>query len=249
MALGTLATIGLIGAGAAGIASSARGNRDKVENSWLQNPEYKENTGARELWWKKLQDWGNDANYGAISPDWSNIWENVQKKVNQYYEGSATAPGVKDRIKSSLARRGMTESPASDMALLRSDVERGNTLSDIATQQGITQAQLGEEGRMNWLQSLQELESRKPQGQWQTTIKPDKTNAILNSVGNLGSSMATAGIQMQGMNSQNEILKKMVSRDTMGFPGANTPWGATQQGFNAGVNRSLTPVRFSAGGY
>lgn len=252
MALGT--ALAILGGGAAlGSAIKKAGNAGEVDvnNQFLQNPEYKESQGARELWWKRLQEWGNDPNYGAISPDWSNIWENVQKKVNQYYEGSATAPGVKDRIKSSLARRGMSESPASDMALLRSDVERGNTLSDVATQQGITQAQLGEEGRINWLRSLQDLESRKPTGQWQTTITDPnaKENAYLDLIGGVGSAVSQYGIGMNGGGDAKGILSKVLNRESMAFPGANTPWGATQQGFNAGLNRSLTPVRFSAGGY
>ena len=245
MAIGTLTAIGLAAAGGAGIAGAARGNRDKVQNDFLMNPEYAENKGARELWWKKLQDWVNDPNYGAIGPDWGNIWENFQNKVKQYYEGSPTAPGVKDRIKSSLARRGMSESPASDMALLRSDVEQGNTLADMATQQGIERARLAEGGRTSWLQSLQNLEAAKPQGQWQTTIKPDKTNQILSSIGSIGSSLAGYGIQNEMFDKQAALLKSLNHNNTS-F--GSSPWDASNSGFMAGIRRSsLSPNLIPAG--
>lgn len=250
MALGTMATIGLMAAGGAGIASAARGNRDKVDNKFLMNPEYAENTGARELWWKKLQEWGQDPNYGAISPDWNNIWETVQNRVRQHYEGGPLKPGVKDRVRASLARRGMSENPASDYLLAQTDIEQGNTLSDIATQQGISQAEFGEKGRQTWLESLMSLEARKPSGQWQTTIRPDKTNAILGAVGNIGSSLATAGISNMAMQNQNAMLEKLMTRNSvpMAVPGANgygtnTPWGVRDTG-----EFSLLPNRNSAWG-
>lgn len=248
MAIGTMTALALGGAalaGGAGIAQAARGNRDKVDNQFLMNPEYAENTGARELWWKRLQEWGNDPNYGAISPDWSNIWENVQNKVRQYYEGGPLKPGVKDRVRASLARRGMSENPASDYLLAQTDVAQGNELANIATEQGIAKAQFGEQGRLNWLQSLQDLEARKPEGQWQTTIRPDKTNAIWGSIGNLGSTMSSAAIGIQGAQGQNDLLKNL-NRDPMALSGMNSPWGATNRGFQDGINRSLLNNRFSA---
>lgn len=191
------------GMAAGGMAGSALSGRDKVKNDWLQNPEYPENTAARELWWKRLQEWGNDPYYGGISPDWNNIWETTQRRVKEYYDGGPLAPGMKDRIKSSLARRGVSESPASEALLARTDAEQGNRLADLATEQGIQKAQFGENARNLWLNSLQELESRKPQGQWQTQIIPNQGRQFFNSLTGVGSSIA--GYGMSGMQNQQSL--------------------------------------------
>ena len=230
---------GTAAAAGTGIASAARGNRDKVQNQFLMNPEYPENTGARELWWKKLQDWEKQPGYGAIQPDWNNIWETVQNRVKQYYEGGPLTPGVKDRVRASLARRNMSENPASDFLLSRIDAEQGQTLSDIATQQGLAQANLSEEGRRTWLSSLEDLEARKPQGQWQTTIKPDRTNQILNTIGAIGSTAASAGIGLYGQQQQNAWLSSILKEQRT--PQSFTPGPS---GFNEAASMKKSPLLY-----
>lgn len=196
------------------IASAARGNRDKVENTWLQNPEYPEAEGARKNWWEILQKWGSDPNYGAISPDWSNIWDTVQRQVKEYYHGGPLTTGINDKLKANLARRGMSDQPAADYLLMASGADEANKMKDIATSMGEQKSALSEQGRRDWLSSLMTLSQQKPQGQWNTTIKEDKTSNILDAISGISSSVAQYGMYdnwLKKLKSQSQIPEQTVS--------------------------------------
>lgn len=199
MSIGTLTALGLglAGAGAASGIASAATSKDKVSNKWLQNPEYPEAEGARKNWWETLQQWGSDPNYGAISPDWSNIWDTVQRQVKEYYSGGPLTTGVRDKLKASLARRNVSGSPAADYLMMASGADEANKMKDIATEQATKKAELSEQGRRDWLSSLMMLAQQKPEGQWQTTVTPNKTSQVLGAVsqglGSVSTSMVDYG--------------------------------------------------------
>lgn len=205
--------LSVVGAGA-GIASAVT-KKDKVSNAWLQNPEYPEAEGARKNWWETLQKWGADPNYGAISPDWDNIWETTQRQVREYYSGGPLTTGMRDKLKANVARRNMGDQPASDYLMMASYADEAGKMKDIATEQGIKKAELSEQGRRDWLTSLQNLAVQKPAGQWQTTVTPNKTSEIWGAVGqglgSVGSSMVNYGATsdwLEGMKTQDLLNAK-----------------------------------------
>jgi len=154
-------SIGTVGVGAGLSAYSA--STKKTKTNLTQLPEYPESEASRQMWWQKLAAWGEDPNYGAVTPDWDNIWNMTQRKINDYYSGTALKTGVKDRLKSSMARRNIQDSPAYDYLNLGLDVEQGNQLKDAAVEEGVQKTNLAESGRKDWLGSLERLSSMKPQ--------------------------------------------------------------------------------------
>lgn len=164
-----------------------------VDNQFLMNPEYPHSQDARDLWWNKLQDWGNDPNYGAIAPDWNDIWNQTQQKVKDYYNGTSLAPGVQNQVDSSLARRGVSDSPAGDYLHAQVGAAESKNLGDLSAQQNIAQNQFAETGRENWLTSLDQFQSQKPAGQWQTTYNSNQ-NPLTNLAEGVGSAAASAAI-------------------------------------------------------
>lgn len=141
---------------------------DPESPQFAQAPQFPEANEARSKWWDYLQEIENDPNYGAVTPDWADIWQQAQQKVNQYYTGTAVAPGAIDTVKASAARRGVSDSPALQNNLTRMKVEQGSQLNEQATAQGVAKAQLAEKGRQTWLTSLQGLSSQRPESQMYT---------------------------------------------------------------------------------
>lgn len=127
-----------------------------------QLPDYPESEGAREMWWEKLQKWGTQPGYGAIAPDWGDMWERARGKVSRYYWGGPTSPGAIGKVKASAARRGVSESPALQTMTGRMAKEEGLALKDIASEQSLQEALFGERGRQNWMTQLMGLSSMKP---------------------------------------------------------------------------------------
>ncbi len=206
--------IGGAGLAAGGAIASATAGNDKVDNSWLQNPEYPHSQDARDLWWSKLQDWGKDPNYGSVSPDWENIWNTVQRQVKQHYEGGPLEPGVQDKVSSSLARRNMSDNPASDFLHARIAGQEGNTLADAATAQAQQKVDLTNSGRNTWLQSLENFQAQKPAGQWQTTITEPTQRKIGDAISGIGSSAASLGLGIYGSQQTNSALNGLLKQQS-----------------------------------
>jgi len=171
------ANAGAIGAAALGAGASWLGSQGGAfgeregefsDARWLQNPEYPEAEGARETWWDKLQKWGNQPGYGAISPEWDDIWGQASDRISQYYWGGPGGqPGLSEKVKSSAAARGVSESPALETQLSRMGYQEASDQGGLATEMATKEAEFGEQGRQNWLKSLQSLSKQKPAGQWQ----------------------------------------------------------------------------------
>lgn len=161
-------------------------------------PEYEEAKGARGRWWDTLNTWGSQPGYGAIQPNWSDLWENARGKVRRYFGGGPEGPGAVDRLRSDAARRGMGDNPATSRGIARLGMKEGQMLQDIAVEQAMKEAMLGEQGRTTWLSSLMSLAGLKPQ-LWDpgsTTIGTAGGGEgwdILGSAAGMGTAMAMGG--------------------------------------------------------
>lgn len=159
-------------------------------NDIRQLPGYAESDAARGKWWDTLQSWGPDNNYGTIQPDWNSIWENARGKVSRYFNGGPEGPGLVGKLKASYARRGESEGPAYDTGMQRIGFQESNQLQDMAVQQAIEEARLGESGRKDWLSSIMNLSQQKPSfmnyGTTQET-KYDQAGAGNSILGNVSS--------------------------------------------------------------
>jgi len=153
--------------------STSKSRTETAPTEFSQAPDYAESEGARQSWWQQLQQFAGMPGYGAISPDWAGIWENAQKKVQQYFWGSPTDPGLVGKVKSSASARGVSESPAREKMIQRMGATEAGVMSDMATEQATKEAEFGEAGRLNYLQQLQTLAGYKPEvagyTPWQTT--------------------------------------------------------------------------------
>jgi len=190
------------------------------QNDIRQLPDYAESEGARGDWYSKLQEWGQQPGYGAVMPNFSDIWNNVKGKVNQYYWGGPEqGSGLAGKVKSNLAQRGMSDQPAAEQQLMDMGFSEKNTLQDIAIQQAMEEANLSESGRKTWLNSLQQLAGMKPSfqsyGATQTTSTPDDspfsylTNLFSNSNNNSTTKMLgdyLTGTQKQDAPTVNENI-------------------------------------------
>lgn len=191
------------GAGVLGGTALSAKSKPDVTNDWLQNPEYANSQEARDTWWGKLQEWGNDPNYGAIAPDWNDIWQQTQQQVKSYFEGSAMAPGVNDAIKGSFAQRGMGGQAGETFALASSGATEAQQLANLQAQQNIAKNQFAETGRQNWLNSLNQFQAQKPGGEWQTQINPSSGQIWGNALSQVGGAIGSYGMSgiMSGIGS------------------------------------------------
>jgi len=149
---------------------------------------------AQKTWWEKLQEWGSDANYGAISPEWDDIWDLASKKINQYYWGGVGTTGEAGKVKASAARRGVSQSPALENSLALLGMSEAGNISDLAKQEAINKATFSEQGRENWLTSLMNLAGYKSGTTTTTTTEDDTLSSLLGAVTSAGLGLATGGV-------------------------------------------------------
>ena len=134
---------------------------------FLRSPEFAETAGARGSWFDKLTQWGQQPGYGAIAPNWGDIWDTAQKRIKQYYWGGPGGqPGLSDKVKASAARRGVSDSPALETELTHMGYEEAGKQGELATGMAREEAAFGEQGRQNWLQSLMQMAGLQVPGQW-----------------------------------------------------------------------------------
>lgn len=202
-------------AAGAGLSAANKSKQGQSINM-TQYPEYPESEEARKKWWEVLQRWGSDSNYGAITPDWDNIWNLTQKKIKEYYQGSALAPGVKDRLKSSLARRNMSSSPAYDYLMMAADSDMGRKLEEAAVQEGIQKTNLAESGRQTWLNSLTDLSKQKPN--FNTTTSTTGGNSLLDILGSVLTTAGTTGLQINAANEQKSWIEELLNKSNGSVP-------------------------------
>lgn len=149
---------------------------------------------ARKNWLQVLKDWQTSGDYGATDMNWDEIFDTAQKKISQYYGGSAVSPGLTGKIKASAARRGVSESPAMEEQLTRVGQQQSSDISDLISNLTTQKASYTESARKNWLSSLMGLGNLSPTGQTgtMTTTMPEEEfdwfSPLLGAVGTIAGS-------------------------------------------------------------
>jgi len=157
-----VAAISAGGAVAGGYLAGRGGGEDADPLAFRQLPDYPEAEGARKEWWKTLQQWQTMPGFGAISPDWADIWERTKKRVSQYYWGGPADTGLAGKVRASAARRGVSQSPALENMLLTMGMAEAGQQKDLSSEIAEREALLSEGGRRNWWASLERLSGLKP---------------------------------------------------------------------------------------
>lgn len=227
---GTAIVVGTGAAIAGGAINAANTGKEERNQDFLQNPEYPHSQDARDAWWNKLQTWGEDPNYGAISPDWNNIWQQTENRIKKYYQGGPLEPGVKDRLNSSIARRGMSDNPASDFLKARVDAQQAGDLNIADQNMNIAKNQFAESGRKTWLDSVNQFQLQKPTGKWDiyTTDPGAQAKAWGNLISGVGSSVAGAGIGAAGGGGQLSWLQSLLgSKQPQGYDSLGGTMGSS----------------------
>ncbi len=213
--IGTAALLGLGGAAAGGAFGDLGGDEEENqiqwrEPQWYQTPDYPEATAGRENWAKTLTDWGASGTYGANLPDYNAIFENAKKRINQYYWGGASSPGVIDKIRARGAARGVVDSPAIDVLTQRTGVEEAGKLGDISVGVDTAKAQAIEQARTNWLSSLMNLSQLKPSGTWSTgqAYQQPQQTGFGDVLGTLGQGALQYGLNQSNMSWYTDLLDK-----------------------------------------
>lgn len=218
----------LASAGVSQLGKSGGGD----EGSFEYPADYPEAEGARRNWWERLQQWGSQPGYGAISPDWGDIWEKAKNRVNRYYWGGpAEGEGLAGKVKASAARRGVSESPALERNLANLGMQQGIQLGEMATDQATQEAQFSETGRTNWLNSLMQLAGLKRSTQY----VPGQDNSAMYS--GMGEGISSIIGQVQQQNWLENLLKSSGQTTSGGsslptstpnnyqlFGGTSNPW-------------------------
>ena len=152
------------GMGLAGGLMGGKGGGDREDPRILikQLPDYPESDVARKEMAGRLEEWGAMPGYGAISPDWGDIWEKAKGKVSRYYWGEPGETGLAGRVKAGAARRGVSESPAMETLMTRMGQQEATQLGEMSTEQALQEALFGEKGRQTWFGQMQGLAGMKP---------------------------------------------------------------------------------------
>ena len=157
--LGSIFGFGGGGGGGEGDSQDVVDTQRRIE----QMPDYPEATGAREEMYARLQGWGGQEGYGAIAPDWDAIWGDAEKKLQQYYWGSPTDPGIVGKMKAESARKGQTDQPEYMRSLANLGKTQSDQLGSMAVKQAMERAGFAEKGRLTWMDEMNQLMNLKPQ--------------------------------------------------------------------------------------
>jgi len=209
-----------------------------------QYAEFPEAEAARQTWWGKLQEWGAEPGYGAIAPDWGDIWEESQRKVKQYYWGGPGGePGIAGKVRASAARRGVSESPALEAEMGKMGRAEAADIRSMATQQALERAKFAEAGRQNWLQQMQAMTSLRPMyyqpaGMWQGPYAATEQSYFGGGgggggaqTGQLVGDLGAAGMNLAAQYQQQNWLQNMLA----------------MQGAQTGLEAQYGPGQFTTG--
>ena len=225
-----------VSAGSGIYAAHQNKGKPQIQNQYTQGPDFAANQDATKSWLDKLNEWGSDpsGNYGAIAPDWGDIWKQTQEQVHNYFNGTATKPGVNDQIDASFAQRGMGGDPASAFLRSQSGANESQQLGNLSAQQNIAKNQFAEQGRNTWLNSLQDFQKQTEgmAGNWSgAVVSPTSGQQVGNVIGGVGSGLAQYGIGQQNANNQNAYLKSILGSGGGGTGGSYAP-GISAPGVN-----------------
>lgn len=203
---GSWAMIGAsaIGAGASIYGSTQAGKTPKrQELTYKQLPDYPESEEARKMSWEKIQEFGKMPGYGAIAPDWGEIWENAERKIGEYYQGGPLTPGVMGTMRAGAARRRVA-GPQKGYLEAAVGAQHAGAVQDYLTKQNIARAELSESGRRSWMGDIQRLSAMKPQYVTSGYTTPAESG--------WGESLSEFGGSMFDMMMQQESAKRQESQ-------------------------------------
>ena len=215
-----------IGAGG-GILGGLLGGGDEFEQPEIQVkelPGYPEADVARGEIAGKLKEWGTLPGYGAISPEWGDIWERAKGKVGRYYWGEPGETGLAGKVRAGAARRGVSESPAIDTLMTRMGQQEAIQLGEMGTEQAMQEALFGEKGRQDWFGQMQDLAGMRPSYATPAGVSQPQAPSTGEMVGELGSAITGAGMQY----GQNQWMQQMMNQMMYGAP-AGSATAYTQQ--------------------
>jgi len=193
-----------------------------VEKTYEQLPGYEESDEAREAMSGKLQEWGGQEGYGAIAPNWDEIWESAKGKVGRYYWGDVGGTGLAGKVRAGAARRGVSESPAIDTLLTQMGQQEGQQLGDMATEQATQKLAFSETGRQNWYSQMQNMANMKPTYANTETTTTQPNDIMSQMIGGLGSALGIAA-QQSGQNQwMQNYMQEMLGNSSLGVGGINT---------------------------
>ena len=209
-------TAAVVGGGL-GILGSQMGRRDfeQPEIQVKKLEEFPESEQARKDIAGRLQEWGDLPGYGAIEPDWGDIWERAKGKVSRFYWGGVGDTGLAGKVKASAARRGVSESPALQTQLTKMGMQEGLELKDIASEQALQEAAFGETGRQNWFTQMQNLARMKPTYATTAGVAQPQVPGTGEMLGELGSSVAGLGQQYAQNKWIQYYLKRMMGQQNL----------------------------------
>lgn len=235
-----LVAAAVIGAGAS-IYSSKKGEKaagKAPEIGYTELPGYKESDTAREEISSKLKGWGEKPGYGAISPDWADVWDRARSKVSRYYGGGPAGPGLASKVKASAARRGVSESPALETTLSRMGIQEGIQLGDMATEQALQEALFGEKGRGDWMTNMFRMAGMKPAYATSTGVAQGFGPSMGETVGEAGSALGTM-LQQKG---QNKWMEQLTNLNQYGGYGGMPGTTGDVSSYLGAVNSGATPA-------
>lgn len=231
-----IAGAGAIGAGVSGIiGSSDNGGQPNVSNVYTPGPNYQAGQTSTQDWLNQLTSDQNDptGNFGAISPDWNDIWQQTQQQVSNYYNGTATSPGVNDQIKASFAQRGMSGDPAASYLTAASGANQASDLTNLAAQQNIAKQTFANEGKTQWLNSIASLQNQTANapsgGNWGgQVVSPTQGQQLANIFGTTASGIGSAAATANGQNNQLSYLNSIINpTSALSFAPANPNMSTT----------------------
>lgn len=206
-----------ITAGAGIYSASQNKGAPGIAQKYTPGPYAEQGKTAVNDWLGQLTKDQNDPNWGAISPDWNDIWQQTQQHVNNYYNGTATSPGVNDQIKASFAQRGMSGDPAASYLTAASGADQAQQLGNLEAQQNVAKQTFANTGKNNWMANIASFqhETAPQQGAWSNSV-PYATSGqqIGNAIGSAGSGLASYGIQQQSNQNQLNWLQQMNQNPT-----------------------------------
>lgn len=201
----------------AGIYSASQNNGEpNIQDQYTPGPDAAIGTQEANNWASQLNSMQNDptGNFGAIAPDWNDIWSQTQQQVNNYFNGTATTPGVNDQIKGSFAQRGMSGDPASSFLMAQSGANQAQDLGNLSAQENIAKNSFAQQGQENWLNSEQAFQNATmpAQGNWSgAVVSPTSNQQIGNVVGTAASGLASYGLQQNSQNNQLAYLDSIIN--------------------------------------
>lgn len=206
-----------------------------VNTTYTPGPNFQAGQSATTDWLNQLTADQNDptGNFGAISPDWNDIWSQTQQQVQDYFNGTATSPGVNDQIKSSFAQRGMSGDPAASYLTAASGANEAQELGNLSAQQNIAKQQFAQTGKQNWMNSIAQLQNQTSNsasgGDWNTVVTPNPLQQIVGAVAPVAAAAVTSGASSAANTANNSWLQSLVQgQNPMSF--APSPGGATGGG-------------------